>query len=165
MDSATNVPPTTDGATVCLRPPKVAISVSDSWVFVSVTFFCPSCFSSLTHSQHPAPRPAPRPRAGVAAPGLLRDLAKLPPRESLPGAMSPGKSQQEREETENPRWSERAAAAAPETRLDEEAFLAALREDECGTDVLRSSVEGFTRDTLALEVAIAKAREQQHQQQ
>lgn len=152
---------TTDGDKMCRRPLKVAPGERRVDLFFSCRFLTPCTFTSLAHSQHPAPRP----HAGVAAPGLLRDLAKLPPIESLPGTMSPGKLQEEREDTQNPRSSEETAVATPAARLDEEAFLAALRQDECGTDVLRLSVEGFTRDTLALEAAIAKAREQQYQQQ
>lgn len=53
------------------------------------------------------------------------------------------------------RGTEKTAAITP-ARLDEKAFHAALRRDVCGTDVLRSSIEGFTRDTLALEDAMAK---------
>lgn len=39
--------------------------------------------------------------------------------------------------------------------LDEQAFMASLGQDVCGTDVLRSSVEGFARDTHTLESGIA----------
>lgn len=99
----------------------------------------------------------PHTHAAVAAPGLLQELAKLPPRDSLPGTLSPGRERER--EARKPRSSEET----PPARLDEGAFLAALGQDECGTDVLRSSVEGFTRDTLALEAAIAKAQRRQQQ--
>lgn len=50
-------------------------------------------------------------------------------------------------------------------RVDEKSFLAALGQDACGTEVLRSSVEGFTRDTLALEAAMTKIKADTGQQQ
>lgn len=49
--------------------------------------------------------------------------------------------------------------------LDEQAFLASLGQDACGTDVLRSSVEGFARDTYALESGIAANLETFRRQQ
>lgn len=49
--------------------------------------------------------------------------------------------------------------AATPARSDEKAFLDALRQDVCGTDVLRSSVEGFVRDTVALEAMMANAQQ------
>lgn len=45
------------------------------------------------------------------------------------------------------------------SKLDEQSFLAALGRDTCGTEVLRSSVEGFASDTTALEAAVAKAEQ------
>lgn len=40
--------------------------------------------------------------------------------------------------------------------IDEGAFTASLTEDLCGTDVLGASVDGFTRDTNALEAEVAE---------
>lgn len=98
---------------------------------------------------------APPPRPVIAAPGLLEDLATLPPRDSLPGMIS--REISEVRGTQSARSPEEAALATP-ARLDEKAFIAALGQDVCGTDVLRSSIEGFMKDTLALEAAIAKAK-------
>lgn len=103
-------------------------------------------------SKHPPPHPP-----WFAAPGLLEELATLPPRDSLPGMI--GRAVSEVPGTPSARVAEEAVVVTP-ARLDEEAFLAALRRDACGTDVLRSSIAGFTRDTLALEDAIAKAKQQ-----
>lgn len=105
---------------------------------------------STTGSTHlPLKVPPPPHPVLVAAPGLLEDLAKLPPRDSLPGMIS-------REVSE---VGGAPSAVVTPPRLDEKAFLAALRQDACGTGVLTSSVEGFTRDTLALGYAIAKAKQ------
>lgn len=43
----------------------------------------------------------------------------------------------------------------PASGMEEKTFMSSLGRDVCGTSVLRSSIEGFTRDTLALEAEIA----------
>lgn len=68
-------------------------------------------------------------------------MAGLPPAGCLSGS---GRAEESRKEYRR--------NAPP---MDEEAFQSAMDQDACGTDVLRSSVLGFTRDTLALEAAMA----------
>lgn len=43
----------------------------------------------------------------------------------------------------------------PASSMEEKTFISSLGRDVCGTRVLQSSIEGFTRDTLALEAEIA----------
>lgn len=49
--------------------------------------------------------------------------------------------------------SSRAMRALP---LDETTFAEHLAQDLCGTDVMNASTDGFTRDTVALEVGITQ---------
>lgn len=77
----------------------------------------------------------------LSAPALLDKMVEMPPTEALiGGCKTPGTP------------SERGQSVPA---MDENTFASSLRQDVCGTDVLRSSVEGFTRDTHALEAAIA----------
>lgn len=68
-------------------------------------------------------------------------MAKLPPMDCLDGATTAQSISSDR--------------GTVYRALDEQAFLASLGQDVCGTDVLRSSVEGFEKDTNALESWIA----------
>lgn len=82
-------------------------------------------------------------------------MAVLPPRGSLTDVISGKKSAGAG--SSSARFN--GETAAPPARLDEKSFLDGLRQDVCGTDVLRSSVEGFTRDTVALEAMMAEAQQ------
>ncbi|CBN79725.1 transaldolase B [Ectocarpus siliculosus] len=86
------------------------------------------------------------------APRLITEMARLPPRVGTAGVPTSGNMPPE-QETRRPSEPMNGNPSKP----DEESFLAALGRDTCGTEVLRSSVEGFARDTAALEAAVAKA--------
>lgn len=78
-----------------------------------------------------------------AAPALIQELVDHPPIYSLATseATSPERSSK----------SDREMRASPLGVTD---FLEHLAQDVCGTDVLRASVDGFMRDTVALEDGI-----------
>ncbi|CAM9977443.1 unnamed protein product, partial [Ectocarpus fasciculatus] len=89
------------------------------------------------------------------APRLITEMAQLPPRACPTGVPASGNVAAE-QETRSPS----EPMSGHPSKLDEQSFLAALDRDTCGTEVLRSSVEGFARDTTALEAAAAKEAEQ-----
>lgn len=82
-------------------------------------------------------------------------MATLPMRDSLQKMINGQTS--DGEGTSSARF--HGGIAATQARLDEKAFLDALRQDVCGTDVLGFSVEGFIRDTVAVEAMMANTQQ------
>lgn len=80
--------------------------------------------------------------SSLSAPGLIDEMAHLPPKEFW-GSNGKGRRHNDHGEI------------APASSLAEKTFISSLGRDLCGTSVLQSSVEGFTRDTIALEAEIA----------
>lgn len=70
-------------------------------------------------------------------------MAHLPPKEVLGSTGKGGRHQSD------------PGDITPASSLVEKAFIESLGRDACGTSVLQSSVQGFTRDTIALEAEIA----------
>lgn len=70
-------------------------------------------------------------------------MAQLPPKEFLDSTGKGGRHQSDPGDTTSA------------SRLAEKTFIESLGREACGTSVLQSSVEGFTRDTIALEADIA----------
>lgn len=79
----------------------------------------------------------------LSAPGMIDEMAHLPPEDFLGSTWKGGRRQSDHGEI------------APASSLTEKTFISSLGRDVCGTSVLQSSVEGFTRDTVALEAEIA----------
>lgn len=79
----------------------------------------------------------------LSAPALIDEMAHLPPKDFVGSIGKGGRRQSDDEEV------------APTSSLEEKTFISYLGRDVCGTSVLHSSIQGFTRDTIALEVEIA----------